>query len=64
MNKKMTDEELVDAIYQYVGTHIVYPDYTILEITTYVQGNKIINIIKYTKDNQIYSKKVETQWKN
>ena len=62
-NKKITDEELANAIYEYVGEHIVYPDYTILNITTYVQNNKIYNIIKYTKDNQIYSKKTEAIWK-
>lgn len=63
MNKKITDEELANAIYEYVGQHIEFSDYTILNITTYVQGNKIINIIKYTKNNEIYSKKVETKWR-
>lgn len=60
---KITDEELANAIYEYVGTHIVYPDYTILKIITYVQGDKIMNIIKYIKDNEVHSKKVETKWK-
>ena len=64
MNKEITDEELVKKIYEYVGQHIELPDYTILNITTYIQDDKIINIIKYTKDNQIYSKKVETIWNN
>ena len=63
MNKKITDEELVNAIYEYVGKTIELPDYKILKITTYIQNNKIYNIIKYVKDNQVYSKKVETIWK-
>ena len=59
MNKKISDEEYE----YYVGAHIVYPDYTILNITTYVQSDKIMNIIKYTKNNKVYSKKVKTKWK-
>ena len=59
MNKKITDEELINAIYEYVGQHIVYPDYTILNIKTYVQNNKIINIIKYTKNNEVYGDNFE-----
>lgn len=63
MNKKITDEELANAIYEYVGKEIVYPDYTILKITTYIQGDKIINIVKYVRNNQVYSKKTEVKWK-
>lgn len=64
MNKVITDEELVNEIYEYVGKHIVYPDYTILNITTYVQGDYIYNIVKYAKDNEVHVKKVEMKWKD
>lgn len=63
MNKILTDDELVNEIYKYVGEHIVFEDYTILDITTYIQGNYIYNVIKYTKDNTICFKKVKAKWK-
>ena len=58
----ITLDNLVDEMHKYVGEHIVFPDFTILEITTYVQGNFIYNIIKYSKDNKIDVKKVKTRW--
>ena len=62
-NKKITEEEFINDLYEYVGKHIELSDYTILNIMTYIQDNKIFNIIKYVKNNEVYSKKTEAIWK-